>query len=417
MAIKNLETIPATGELDNQFVGIKISDGKIEFHHPETYVLSKDDRELRRQVLAVLKTVSLAKTKTHDRSTYNTEHKSENVFPLSAYLWILNDYLVYGRYENREKDYLHGVKGKINWKKTLASNPVISEGNIIYTDIVSEQKNQKDNLLTEIYNLCVRESVDSIGWLYGVAFDSNGVDYYRLFEGKEKLCINAINTELSHTFDDQKKIRLNNMKNVILGLDDKLLSARDFVYGVDSYDYVYERMVDAMFSKVENIRDFYPSATWDLVIEKSPIKSSNLRPDTVIVKDKKVYILDAKYYRYGTTFKHNDIPETTSIQKQITYGEYVKTMKESEYTAVYSAFVMPYSKTTNIHKDRFNKDLEFVGIAKAKWLESSGETHRSIVGLLVDTNFLIDNWFKKSDDNIDVISAMIEKNIGGIACE
>ena len=79
------------------------------------------------------------------------------------------------------------------------------------------------------------------------------------------------------------------MRNVLTGLDDEMISTRDIIYGVDSYDYVYERMVDAMFSRVENIKDFYPSATWDLVLEKAPVKSSNLRPDTVLVKNKSLY--------------------------------------------------------------------------------------------------------------------------------
>ena len=417
MAIKDLVTIPATGKIDNQFVGIKISNNQIEFHYPETYILSSDDKELRRQLLAVLRTVSLAKTKADDKSSYNTKHSQDNVFPLAAYLWIINDYLVYGRYENREKEYQNGAKGKINWKKTMNSNPVISNRNIIYTNIISEKKNQKDNLLTEIYNCCVQKSVDSIGWLYGISFDSNGVDYYRLFKGKQKLYLNAISNEVSHTFDDQKRIRLSNMKNIILGLDDGLISTRDIVYGVDSYDFVYERMVDSMFSKVENIKDFYPSATWDLVIEKAPVKSSNLRPDTVIVKNNKVYILDSKYYRYGTTFKTSDIPETTSIQKQITYGEYVNMVKAGQYNAVYSAFVMPYSKTNNEHKDKLKNNLEFVGIANAKWVDSTGETSRNIIGILLDTNFLIDNWVKKNEDNIDSIIDLIEKNVGGFTRE
>ena len=36
MAIKNLVKIPASGKVDNQFVGIKISNNQIEFHYPET---------------------------------------------------------------------------------------------------------------------------------------------------------------------------------------------------------------------------------------------------------------------------------------------------------------------------------------------------------------------------------------------
>lgn len=415
MEIKNLKTIPATGRLDNQFVGIKIYDNQIEFHYPVSYKLAEDSEGLRKDILAILRTIALAKTKTSDQSSYNTQHNNDNEFPLGAYLWIINDYLDYGRYENREKVYQRGARGKIDWKRTIHSNPVVSNGSIIYTEIISEKKSQKDNLLTEIYFFCVKKAVDAIGWLYGIAFDSNGVDYYKRFN--KKLYLNALNTELSHTYDDQKKTRLQNMKNVIVGLDDDIIYTREMIYGVDSYDYVYERMVDSMFSRVDDIRDFYPNATWDLVLEKGPIDSTNLRPDTVLIKNRKVYILDAKYYQYGMTFKPSDMPETTSIQKQITYGEYVKKVKEGIYDDVFSAFVIPYSKDTNIRKDKFNRTLEFVGIAKAKWIDSEGVSSRKVVAILVDTRFLVNNWLKKNEDNINEIITVIEHNVGGVVRE
>ena len=287
---------------------------------------------------------------------------------------------------------------------------------MIYTDIISEKKSQVDNLLTEIYFFCAKRSCDALGWLYGVAFEENGVDYERQFN--KKLYLATINTELSHTFDDVKKMRLQHMKNVITGLDDDVIQTREIVYGVDSYDYVYERMVDSMFSNIGNIKEFYPTAEWDLLVEDGPKESSKLRPDTVLEQKledgkKNLYILDAKYYRYGTTFLTKHIPETTSIQKQITYGEYVKMMKPGVYEEIYSAFVMPYSKKTNIHRDRFNKDIEFIGVARAKWIDSQGETNRNIAGILLDTNFLINNWVRKNQDNINDIIEIIENNIKG----
>lgn len=415
MEIRNLLKIPATGKQDNQFVGIKIVNNQIEFHYPETYQLSEDDEGLRKDILTVLRSVSLAKTKASDLSSYNTRHTYGYVFPLGAFLWIISDYITYGRYENREKIYDRGVRGKINWKRTMHSNPIISGGNVIYTNIVSEKKTQKDNLLTEIYYFCVQKAIDAVGWLYGISFDSDGVDYYKLFNEKKYLV--ALNTELSHTFDDQKKIRLQNMKSIIMGLDDDMINTRDMVYGVDSYDYVYERMVDSLFSRVDNIREFYPNATWDMVLESGPVNSSNLRPDTILIKDNKVYILDAKYYRYGTTFKTSDMPETTSVQKQITYGEYVKKVKAGEYDDVFSAFVMPYSKTKNMHRQRFHNNLEFVGIGKATWYDTENVNSRNVVALLIDTRFLLTNWIKKNEDNIDSIIRLIEENVGGVIRE
>ena len=420
MKITNLEKIAATGELNNQFVGVKIANNKIEFHYPETYQLSDNDDELRRDILSVLRTISLAKTLTSNLSSYNSKFNNNDVFPIGAYLWIINDYLTYGKYENREKTYQHGARGKIDWRRTLRTSPAISNGNVIYTDIISEKKSQVDNLLTEIYFFCVKRSCDTLGWLYGIAFEENGVDYEKKFN--KKLYLATINTELSHTFDDIKKTRLQHMKNVITGLDDDILQTREIVYGVDSYDYVYERMVDSMFSNIDNIKEFYPTAEWDLIVEDKPKESSKLRPDTVLEQQlengkKNLYILDAKYYRYGTTFLTKHIPETTSIQKQITYGEYVKMMKPGIYEEIYSAFVMPYSKTTNIHHDRFNKDIEFIGVARAKWIDASGETNRNIAGILLDTNFLINNWIKKNPDHIGDIIEIIEDNIQGVLRE
>jgi hypothetical protein len=420
MKITNLEKIAATGELNNQFVGVKISNNKIEFHYPETYQLSDNDDELRRDILSVLRTISLAKTLTSNLSSYNSKFNNNDVFPIGAYLWIINDYLTYGRYENREKTYQHGARGKIDWRRTLRTSPAISSGNVIYTDIISEKKSQVDNLLTEIYFFCAKRSCDALGWLYGTSFEENGVDYEKKFN--KKLYLATINTELSHTFDDIKKTRLQHMKNVITGLDDDILRTREFVYGVDSYDYVYERMVDSMFSNIDNIKEFYPTAEWDLIVEDRPKDSSKLRPDTVLEQQledgkKNLYILDAKYYRYGTTFLTKHIPETTSIQKQITYGEYVKMMKPGVYEEIYSAFVMPYSRTTNIHKDRFNKDIEFIGVARAKWIDASGETSRNIAGILLDTKFLINNWVRKNTDNINEMIEIIEDNIQGVLRE
>ena len=420
MKITNLEKIAATGELNNQFVGVKIANNKIEFHYPETYQLSDNDDELRQNILSVLRTISLAKTLTSNLSSYNSKFNNNDVFPIGAYLWIINDYLTYGKYENHEKTYQHGARGKIDWRRTLRTSPAISNGNVIYTDIISEKKSQVDNLLTEIYFFCVKRSCDTLGWLYGIAFEENGVDYEKKFN--KKLYLATINTELSHTFDDIKKTRLQHMKNVITGLDDDILQTREIVYGVDSYDYVYERMVDSMFSNINNIKEFYPTAEWDLIVEDKPKESSKLRPDTVLEQQlengkKNLYILDAKYYRYGTTFLTKHIPETTSIQKQITYGEYVKMMKPGIYEEIYSAFIMPYSKTTNIHHDRFNKDIEFIGVARAKWIDASGETNRNIAGILLDTNFLINNWIKKNPDHISDIIEIIEDNIQGVLRE
>ncbi len=406
MNLSQVKKTAATGLEGNQFVGIRIKNNKVEFCYPETFSFRENssESEQRRDILAVLKTIELAKTLAGEESSYNSKNRSGYAAPLKSFLWLINDYLTYGAYVNIERSFEKGIHGKINWKKTMRSNPVISNGNIVYPNIVSERKSQVDNLLTEIYLYCVEKSIEAFGWIYNLSFDNHGLDFARLFSRQKY--ITAINSELSHSFNDLKKIRLLNMRDVILGLDDKSISANEFTYGVDSYEFVFEKMIDSMFSGTDSKKDFYPTAFWDLVYpeEKKGVKSSNLRPDTISIKNKSVFVLDAKYYRYGTTHEPGDLPETTSIEKQITYGEYIRNCSKKTYDEVLGAFLMPYNKGV------CDDNIKYIGAARAAWPDE--DRKKKIAGILIDTRFLVENWTRGSNKTtFDELTKMIEDHI------
>ena len=93
------------------------------------------------------------------------------------------------------------------------------------------------------------------------------------------------------------------MLKVLTGVDDSDRT-REIVYGVDKYHYVYERMVDYLFSNVTDITKYNPNAQWYLKKNNfTPTDASSLRPDTIrlvptaesTAGNKKVaYVLDAK---------------------------------------------------------------------------------------------------------------------------
>lgn len=92
----------------------------------------------------------------------------------------------------------------------------------------------------------------------------------------------------------------------------------------------------------------------------------------------------------------------------------VKKVKEGQYDDVFSAFIIPYSKYDNIHKNVLNSNVEFIGIAEADWIKDEViESSQRIVALLVDTTFLIQNWLKKNEDCIDEAVELIERHVGG----
>lgn len=422
--IKKIELKAVTGEQDNKFVGIRIKENNVLFCYPQSYNLSEmtDELNFKKDVISILRTIALSKSSSSDTSSYNTKNSNlNNSFAFASFIWILNDYLKYNRYDNKEKVTARGQQGKINWKKTFQTTPIISNGNIVYTSIFSDKKRQEDNILTEIYNCCVNRAIDCIGWLYEIPYNMDGLSYKNNIEKKKKLYLNVLNTELSHTNNDIKKTRLQNMKNIIIGLDSNIIESNEIVYGVDSYNYIYERMVDSLFSNINNIKDFYPNAEWNFIYDSKKANiwqdSSKLRPDTILIDKEKndVYIIDSKNYQYGTTFDKNSAPTSSDIQKQITYGEYIKNsekFKINNYNDIYNAFVMPYNKSKNTKN--LKKNIEFVGAARAKWLVNDptiqeNQKYKKIAAILIDMKFLIENWTNYNKDNLSDLIKEIRK--------
>ena len=123
--------------------------------------------------------------------------------------------------------------------------------------------------------------------------------------------------------------------------------------------------------------DFYPHGHWIINNRDVPIDKRALQPDTVMIKEingnVKVYILDAKYYKYF--IKHSALPDTDSIQKQITYGDYAHNTKK--YENVYNAFLIPYDLGEK-------RTLESIGYAYSDWQgqDSKDASYKKIYAIL-----------------------------------
>lgn len=409
----------STNEDNNSFIGVRIRNNNVEFCYPESYDISGLDGDgknildiklLRRDIVDILHTISLAKTRASaSQLTENGVSYTEN-FALISYLWVIKDYFGNGFYRNKEKLYKSNAKGKVNWKKTIDTQPIISQGNVIYNKVIVEIKNDCDTIITEAHKFCVYDSVRKMGWLFGI--NEKAFRVSTPTKSMLKLYVNSIKQEMAKTFDDIKKLRLSHMLKVLSGVDDsKYIS--EIVYGVDTYHYVYERMVDAIFGNVTNIKKYNPNADWNIMVTDSTLKSKaapSLRLDTLRIESESYirlidsenrigYILDAKFYRFGSTGIIDDLPETTSIQKQVTYGDNMLNnfAKEDNITEVHSAFILPYNKKKHPFKFKDEKDLVYIGFANAKWRKEEQECgsykeHEVIHAFLLDTKHLVSSW-------------------------
>lgn len=406
---KNLILHSVTGKIDNSFIGIKIKNNIIEFYYPESYQLAdykSNFKEFRKDILSILGTIKIAKTLSLNKAKIESS-LSNNNFAIFSYLWIIKDYLNNGFYVNREKEFKTNQRGKINWKRTIKNQPIISGNNLIYKDIVVEVRNSFDNIIVDIHKYCVKKSIDFIGWLFNL--NSKSIDTKPFNNSIKNQYLHALRVEIDKSFDDYKKLRLNHMLKVLEGLDGEN-NNDEFVYGVDSYYYIFERMIDSIFGNQKNLKEFNPKANWYLAkdsFKKNP--SSKLRPDTILINNETniAYIFDSKYYRFGITNETTDLPETTSIQKQITYGDYLKKNSNIKVNDIRNAFILPY----NMYSNKFNTNdlIHYIGFSMAEWKENTENKYESIYAFLIDMKHVIQFWNKHNhEDDIDTIIKLIE---------
>ena len=392
-----------TNKVDDSFIGIKIKNSRIDFYYPETYNFNEVSiDEAREDVLAILQTISIAKTYSNSKIKVESSFSNNEAIPLLSYLWIIRDYLMNGFYVNREKVLKKNERGKVDWKRTINGNPLISKGNVVYTDIVVSVKNDLDNIIVEIHKYCVKKSIDILGWLFGIK-SSNFIVSKPFYKELKNIYIDTLKKELSQTFNDEKKERLKNMLSIIEGLSEDQ-NDNELVYGVDSYAYVFERMINSIFGNRE-ASNFNPSANWYLKSKDyNPFATSELRPDTILIHNEIAYVIDSKFYRYGYTADNKDLPGTSSIQKQITYCDYIKNNKVGEeIQKIRTAFILPYNKYNN--KLGLSETLEYIGYSKTDYRKGTDD-YEIIHAFLIDLKYVIRTWNKRNhgDDVICLVN-------------
>lgn len=324
-------------EMDT-FVGLRCNDGDISINFPLGYHISEDDNELRKDIILLLTTLS-ANTERKESEILKRGNVFDEVeFPLQSYMYLIKDFFVRGYYKEQEVLYKVAKLGKINWNRTIKTQkPYVQDMDVFYLDFVTKKNSVKENeLITLIHEYCVYESFERIGWLYTEMMPKKPV-----IVKQERLFRSILKDKIANTFNDKNRMLFRHMLAIIDFEGDKD-SDKNYRYGTYRFEYIWEKMIDKVFG-IENKADYFPKTTW--YVNGSKYDNASLEPDTIMLYGTDVYVLDAKYYKYGLTGKTWDLPESTSINKQITYGEYIAKedkfkKKHGENMKVYNAFLM-----------------------------------------------------------------------------
>ncbi len=402
-----------THEDKDSFVGIRADTEDAMVYFPLGYELSDTEDDIRRDILQLITILNEFKDRREGHITERHYDETEkDKFPLNAYMEIILYYMENGYYKELEPVYKTRERGKINWSKTIKQQrPLLSlnSDNTTYSPIythftVKLSTPNEDEEITLINKYCVRKSFEIIGWLFTSYIPPEAEVVYN-----ENRFLAVLNSKLVNTNNDRKKRLFQSMIDMINEMDEE--SNHKIHFGTNSFAYVWEGLIDKTFGNRKK-ELYYPKGIWKLRYNDDK-PTSKLRPDTIMSYNDDFFVIDAKYYKYGDSRNRNHLPSSDSINKQVTYGEYVQLLEEGK--SVYNAFLIPYNRKNN----NFKSDNLFLNIGEAipewKYKNLDGNEERKeikyehIQGFLVDIKYLMNNYRNESTINIQKLAEAILK--------
>lgn len=404
------------------FVGVKINRGSVNCYVPMFFrcgsVLNEKDKK---NIIKILNSINISKHNIKEEIIDLNENRSGSYWPIESYLWIIRDYIENGIYESKVIAYKRNTNGKLNWKRTIMNTPYISKHGFIYPDLIVSQIDYHQNEISKIYKFALKIACDRIGWLYDLFFDINDLSLLSINQMEH-----IISNELRNTFEDKKKKRFKIMLNILNNVSDDVKESDNCTFGINNYYYVYEKMIDSFFRGIQgNEKKVYnPPTYWH--IQNRDKQNAPLEPDTICIKEidknRITYILDAKDYEFADNMKNSKgLPGSQSIQKQITYGDYVMNYIDSFdikngkilSSKIRNIFILPFDSKKENYGD--NGSIVYLGYATAEWRSQNRYDHDYILAYLIDFNYLLNNYDKKVDstlffDNVEDNLSLIKKS-------
>lgn len=402
-----------TNEDGDRFVGIKADSDNAMVYFPIGYNLPETDSQIRTDIKHLIQVLSEFTTKDDRLLAINKFAAPQTVdFPINAYKSVIEYYFsINGKYYvETDQIYITASSGRQDWARTARKQmPLVQSKNgissFIFTKYEVRSSTPNDTkLITQINRFCVYEAFKRLGWLY--------VPYMPEEPGPHpdiKTSISIVQSKLATTNDDKKKSLFQGMKDMLEFMDEKT-SDKQFYFGTDDFDHVWEKLIDKAFGERDKEK-YFPRTRW--VLDYGKVKEKHpLMPDSIMIYNGKYYVLDAKCYKYGWTGIPDHLPNGSSINKQITYGEYLETSMSISNDSLFNAFIMPFNSAKNYFN--ITDPVGNIGEAVGDWrYKTNMKNYERIQGIVMDTRYLMYHYMGNTiKDKIalsDCIEAVLSK--------
>ena len=234
---------------------------------------------------------------------------------------IIKDYIIHGIYNKSEELVSVNSDNEIHWESTISLvQPVFSKKAPIYPSLYSfDSFTQEDYVITQIHkwsvNFCLKKYGDIL-FDQKPQFDEGVIANLKEIGAKDYL-LHCINKELNEVFVDRNTQLLKLLKSLIEKTFKK--ETEKMIFGTTSFHVV-----------------------WEEVYEKSA-----MLPDILSLSEKRVFTIDAKYYKVKNIsgrFEYDSYPSVEDVSKQFLYEQmYEKAVPKETYEAkdFYNIFISP----------------------------------------------------------------------------
>lgn len=217
--------------------------------------------------------------------------------------------------------------GRIDWTATInKKQPVFSQGNVIYTETISRKTSiDSQNKLYLLHKYCIYKSIYKYGWLFGLDLEGANLNPPEL-NFNISFAINLLKNELNSTFVEREINVIKMMIDFLKGLEAEKTEEKLETLITPYFQNVWEYICSIIFNnQYNNLKDIIPKLRWEIESD-APVQSQ--RPDILVLQDKKMYILDAKYYNIRT-----NLPGWYDVVKQLFYAfTIIRNIKSENFT-------------------------------------------------------------------------------------
>lgn len=327
-------------------IGISLNKNQLIITFPRGYNLSSSGHELRKDIILLIKVFNKYKQRKgigiYEKDFKDFQSNHQDNYPFLIAMWLIKDYAQNGLYTQRTIINRKDKRGLVDWQKTVQRiNPIMNNITPIYLDfIVKDNHDGVENVIVKIHKYIIEKCIEDIGWLY----PHITIDRGNTLPLSVQSCINILKKELKLSNIDSIKYLLKNMLEFLLASGDHIDDKGALELNTRYFDKIWEDMLNEILG-TEDASKYYPRAKWD--VDGKIENASELRPDTILKHNDKIYVLDAKYYKYGITKNINHLPQSSDITKQLVYSAYIKSNYGGD---TYDAFILPYKSDGDIFK-------------------------------------------------------------------